>query len=86
MPHSIARAPSSGFAAALTALDEPFRTTVIRRYLDGQSAADIAKALGIPAGTVRWRLTKDSRGYAPPWIEASRAGSARSFPLQELVS
>lgn len=43
-------------SAALVALDEPFRGTVIRRYLDGQSAAEIARALGIPAGTVRWRL------------------------------
>lgn len=43
-------------AAALVALDEPFRTVVMRRYLDGQSAAEIARALGVPAGTVRWRL------------------------------
>ena len=44
--------------AALSALEEPFRTTVIRRYLDGESAAEIARALGVPAGTVRWRLTE----------------------------
>jgi RNA polymerase sigma factor (sigma-70 family) len=43
-------------ADALVALDEPFRTTVIRRYLDGESAADIARDQGVPAGTVRWRL------------------------------
>jgi RNA polymerase sigma factor (sigma-70 family) len=43
-------------AAALVALDEPFRTTVMRRYLDGQSCADIARTAGVPAGTVRWRL------------------------------
>jgi RNA polymerase sigma factor (sigma-70 family) len=43
-------------ATALVALDEPFRTVVMRRYVDGQSAADIARALGVPAGTVRWRL------------------------------
>ena len=43
-------------AAALVALEEPFRTTVIRRYLDGETAAQIAKAMDIPAGTVRWRL------------------------------
>ncbi|HET9623215.1 MAG TPA: RNA polymerase sigma factor, partial [Kofleriaceae bacterium] len=43
-------------ASALVALDEPFRTAVIRRYLDGESAADIARALAVPAGTVRWRL------------------------------
>jgi RNA polymerase sigma factor (sigma-70 family) len=41
---------------ALVALDEPFRTAIIRRYLDGESAAEIARALGVPAGTVRWRL------------------------------
>jgi RNA polymerase sigma factor (sigma-70 family) len=43
-------------ATALVALDEPFRTTVIRRYLDGKTAAQIARELGIPSGTVRWRL------------------------------
>lgn len=43
-------------AAALVALEEPFRQTVIRRYLDGQSAAEIAREMAIPAGTVRWRL------------------------------
>jgi len=43
-------------ATALVALDEPFRTTVIRRYLDGHTAAQIARALGVPPGTVRWRL------------------------------
>ena len=43
-------------AEALVALDEPFHTTVIRRYLDGATAADIAREQGVPAGTVRWRL------------------------------
>jgi RNA polymerase sigma factor (sigma-70 family) len=43
-------------SAALVGLDEPFRTTVIRRYLDGESAAEIARAQGVPPGTVRWRL------------------------------
>src|SRR5207237_391563 len=43
-------------ADALVALDEPFRTTVIRRYLDGETAAQIAREQGVPAGTVRWRL------------------------------
>jgi len=43
-------------AAALVALDEPFRTAVIRRYLDGRSAAELARELGVPGSTVRWRL------------------------------
>jgi len=56
-PDAIDRARAfEKLAAALVALDEPFRTTVIRRYLDGETAADIARALGVPAGTVRWRL------------------------------
>jgi RNA polymerase sigma-70 factor (ECF subfamily) len=41
---------------ALRALDEPYRTTVMRRYFDGLSAADIARAENVPASTVRWRL------------------------------
>ncbi|MEO7734735.1 MAG: sigma-70 family RNA polymerase sigma factor [Kofleriaceae bacterium] len=43
-------------AAAIDALDEPFRSAVTRRYLEGQNASQIAEALGVPAGTVRWRL------------------------------
>jgi len=54
---SVARARTlERLSAALVALDEPFRTAVIRRYLDGETAAEIARALGVPAGTVRWRL------------------------------
>ena len=41
---------------ALVALDEPYRQTVIARYLDGKSAAQIAREQDVPAGTVRWRL------------------------------
>jgi RNA polymerase sigma factor (sigma-70 family) len=39
-------------------LEEPFRSTVLLRYYEGKSAAEIARALGIPAGTVRWRLSE----------------------------
>jgi RNA polymerase sigma-70 factor (ECF subfamily) len=41
---------------ALAALDEPYRTTVILRYFDGLSGAEIARRLRVPEGTVRWRL------------------------------
>jgi RNA polymerase sigma-70 factor (ECF subfamily) len=46
-------------------LDEPFRSTVLLRYYEGYSAAEIARKLDIPAGTVRWRLKRaldDLRG------------------------
>jgi RNA polymerase sigma factor (sigma-70 family) len=38
------------------ALDEPFRSTLLLRYYEGRTAAQIARATGVPAGTVRWRL------------------------------
>jgi RNA polymerase sigma factor (sigma-70 family) len=37
-------------------LDEPTREVVYLRYFEDRSAADIARLLGVPAGTVRWRL------------------------------
>jgi RNA polymerase sigma factor (sigma-70 family) len=43
-------------AEAVGRLAEPYRYTVILRYLDGLSAAEIGRAQGVPEGTVRWRL------------------------------
>jgi len=40
----------------LMELEEPYRTVVVERYYAGRSSAEIARRLGIPAGTVRWRL------------------------------
>ena len=37
-------------------LDEPYRSTVIARFVEGRTSASIAHSLGIPAGTVRKRL------------------------------
>lgn len=45
-------------AAAVLALDEPYRTTVLLRYREGLSSAAIARRAGVPAATVRWRLMK----------------------------
>jgi RNA polymerase sigma factor (sigma-70 family) len=39
-------------------LSEPWRSTVLLRYEEGLSAAQIGRRLGIPAGTVRWRLKR----------------------------
>jgi RNA polymerase sigma-70 factor (ECF subfamily) len=39
----------------ILALDEPFRRTTVRHYFDGASLAEIARADGVPEGTVRWR-------------------------------
>lgn len=45
-------------ADAVAALEEPFRTAVVLRYFDGLSGAAVAKRLGVPAATVRWRLMR----------------------------
>ena len=37
-------------------LNEPLRSTLLLRYFEGLSAAEIARAQGIPAATVRARL------------------------------
>lgn len=43
-------------AALVCELPDALRTVIHLRYVDGHEPAEIAKVLGIPAGTVRWRL------------------------------
>jgi RNA polymerase sigma factor (sigma-70 family) len=43
-------------AEAVTRLAEPFRQTVVLRFYEGLSSADIARRLAEPEGTIRWRL------------------------------
>jgi len=42
-------------AALVLALDEPFRQTLLLRYYEELSCAEIARRTGVPEGTVRWR-------------------------------
>ncbi len=44
--------------AVVMDLSEPYRTTVMLRYFEGMSSADIARRQGVPSGTVRWRLKR----------------------------
>ncbi|MBA2539444.1 MAG: helix-turn-helix domain-containing protein, partial [Deltaproteobacteria bacterium] len=37
-------------------LEEPFRETILLRYAEGLEPTQIARRLGIPASTVRWRI------------------------------
>ncbi|MBK6942589.1 MAG: sigma-70 family RNA polymerase sigma factor [Planctomycetes bacterium] len=41
---------------AVLALDEPYLTTMLLRYLRDQSESEVATQLGVPVETVRWRL------------------------------
>jgi RNA polymerase sigma factor (sigma-70 family) len=44
--------------AALLALDEPFKSTLILRYYDERSPTEIAKLQGLPLATVKSRLAR----------------------------
>lgn len=44
--------------AELERLDADDQQLIVRRFLDGQSAADIARAMSLPAGTVRSRISR----------------------------
>jgi RNA polymerase sigma factor (sigma-70 family) len=73
----LARAQAQRLLVELVvALEEPFRSTVLLRYFEGQSAADIARAQGVPAGTVRWRL-QEALGRLRAALDARERGGRR---------
>lgn len=43
-------------AETVARLEEPFRQTIVLRFYEGLSSAEIARRLGEPDGTIRWRL------------------------------
>lgn len=43
---------------AVRAVDEPLRTTIVLRYFEGLTSAEIARLQRVPPGTVRWRLKR----------------------------
>lgn len=45
-------------AQAVETLPEPFRSTVVQRFVEGRSCAEIARDEKVPAGTVRWRQAR----------------------------
>lgn len=74
---------------AVLALEEPFRSTVLLRYLDESSEADVAARMRVPVETVRSRLKKaratlrerlkdDAPGVTARGL-VGLAGSARAF-------
>ncbi len=82
-------------AAAVQALDEPFRTTVLLHHFEGHSLADVARRLQVPAGTVRWRLHRahellrqrlrahwgEDRWRASLWLLCGPRRAAATLPL-----
>jgi RNA polymerase sigma-70 factor (ECF subfamily) len=48
--------PENGLVEAVDRLPAPARQVVTRHYVDDEPVADIARSLGLPAGTVKSRL------------------------------
>ena len=68
-------------AQRLQALQEPYRAVLTLRYYEDLSSTEIAARLGVPAGTVRWRLKvgldqmredldRESHGDRQRWVSA----------------
>lgn len=54
---ALAAEQGSEVAAALAQLGEEYRTVLLLRFYQGLSLNEIAEALQIPLGTVKWRLS-----------------------------
>jgi RNA polymerase sigma factor (sigma-70 family) len=67
-------------ADLVRALPDPYRATVLMRYFEGKSAAEIAAATGVPAGTVRWRL-KEALDRLRAAMDARHGGDRRRWAL-----
>jgi RNA polymerase sigma-70 factor (ECF subfamily) len=77
-------------------LDEPYRSTIIARFVEGRTSASIAKSLGIPGGTVRKRLhealsrlragldadTGDRKRWAPAVLAFAKGGIQVAKPTK----
>lgn len=61
-------------------LEEPFRATLLLRYHEGLSAADIARTQGVPAGTVRWRL-KQALDRVRTQLDAEHDGDRKRWAV-----
>src|SRR5438046_669887 len=42
-------------------LEEPYRSTILMRFYEDMASPEIAAKVGVPAGTVRWRLSEGVR-------------------------
>ena len=81
-------------------LEEPFRATILARFVEGRSAVDIARGAGIPDSTVRWRLREGlgrlraqldvrdegRKGWAPGVLAFAKGGINVAKPAKSLTT
>jgi len=87
-------------ADLVLALAEPFRSAIVARYVEGRSAADIARSEGIPDSTVRARLreglarlraaldreTGERKAWAPAVLAFARGGIKVATPTKTIAA
>ena len=64
--------------AAVEAIPEPFRETIVLRDLEDLSYAEIASVTGVPIGTVMSRLSRGRGMLARELLPAAKAEQSRS--------
>ncbi len=69
-----------GLVDKVLALPAPYRETILLRYFENASAADIARRLDVPAATVRWRLQK-GLALLRELLDAERDGDQRAWAM-----
>ncbi|MDB4967429.1 MAG: hypothetical protein JWN44_3118 [Myxococcales bacterium] len=67
-------------AALVLELAEPYRSTLLLRFYEDLSAAEISRRHGVPAGTVRWRL-KQGLDQLRKQLDQLRRGDRRSWSI-----
>jgi RNA polymerase sigma-70 factor (ECF subfamily) len=67
-------------ATLVVGLQEPYRSTVLLHFYEGLSAAEIARRQGVPAGTVRWRLSQ-ALAQLRRGLDAEAGGDRRRWAI-----
>lgn len=57
--------------AAFERLDPAVRALLVLHYVEGRPLADIARVMGSPVGTIKWRLS-NARGALEKALKAER--------------
>jgi RNA polymerase sigma-70 factor (ECF subfamily) len=71
--------------AAVTALDEPYRTAIVLRYFEERSPASIARLQGVPVATVKTRLHR-ALALLRGALDAAHGGDRRAWAIGLLTT
>ncbi|MHC4957813.1 MAG: RNA polymerase sigma factor [Planctomycetota bacterium] len=74
-----------GIGAAVRALEEPYRTTVLLHFFEGLRCSEIARREGVPASTVRNRLRR-ALPLLRTLIEKSYGGDPRALAVAPVLA